>query len=167
MLVAYSGGVDSTLLAAVARDVLGEKTRCVLLDSPVVPRAAVAAGTGARPRTRAWAGYHQSSADGATQSSGRTRPTAVISARRSRQSISENGLQNSGLPVSQTGSMSRIRASTARVSGHPRKKGSSTRSSRRGSPSRTSGTLPATWVFRSGRSLPLPASRPASRTGMR
>ncbi len=42
MLVAFSGGVDSTLLADAAREVLGEKTHCVFLDSPVVPRAALA-----------------------------------------------------------------------------------------------------------------------------
>ena len=42
MLVAFSGGVDSSLLAVLARDVLGDKTKCVLMDSPVVPRAAIA-----------------------------------------------------------------------------------------------------------------------------
>lgn len=42
MLISYSGGVDSTLLAVIARDVLGDKCRAVFLDSPLMPRAAVA-----------------------------------------------------------------------------------------------------------------------------
>lgn len=42
MLVAFSGGVDSGLLAVVAGDVLGKKAHCVFIDSPLVPRSALA-----------------------------------------------------------------------------------------------------------------------------
>ena len=42
LLVAYSGGVDSSLLAALAVRTLGkEGVRCILLDSPLVPRREV------------------------------------------------------------------------------------------------------------------------------
>jgi pyridinium-3,5-biscarboxylic acid mononucleotide sulfurtransferase len=42
MLVSYSGGADSALLAVIAKEILSNNTRCVLLDSPVVPRAEIA-----------------------------------------------------------------------------------------------------------------------------
>lgn len=41
MLVMYSGGVDSTLLATIAHHILGRKFRCALLDSPLIPRREV------------------------------------------------------------------------------------------------------------------------------
>jgi len=41
MIVAYSGGVDSALLGVLAREILGDRSRCILLDSPVVPRSAI------------------------------------------------------------------------------------------------------------------------------
>lgn len=42
ILIAFSGGVDSSLLAVLAREALGAKSRCVFLDSPLVPRSAIA-----------------------------------------------------------------------------------------------------------------------------
>lgn len=54
LLIAYSGGVDSTLLLAVAHGVLGARTTGVIADSPSIPRTSlaealrVAEGIGAR-----------------------------------------------------------------------------------------------------------------------
>lgn len=42
LVVAYSGGVDSALLAVIAKEVLGDRAACVLLDGPEVPRRAIA-----------------------------------------------------------------------------------------------------------------------------
>jgi uncharacterized protein len=41
LLVSYSGGIDSTLLALLAQKVLQEKVKCILFDAPLVPRRAV------------------------------------------------------------------------------------------------------------------------------
>lgn len=41
VLVSYSGGVDSALLASIAHDVLGDRASCAILDSPVLPRRAL------------------------------------------------------------------------------------------------------------------------------
>lgn len=39
ILISFSGGADSSLLAKVAGDVLGEKAVCVILDSETMPRS--------------------------------------------------------------------------------------------------------------------------------
>ncbi|WOF15188.1 ATP-dependent sacrificial sulfur transferase LarE [Methanoplanus sp. FWC-SCC4] len=39
LLVSYSGGVDSTLLAVVAHEVLGDKMSCAIIKSPLMPKA--------------------------------------------------------------------------------------------------------------------------------
>ena len=36
--IACSGGGDSSLLAVIAREVLGDRMSCALLDSPLLPR---------------------------------------------------------------------------------------------------------------------------------
>ena len=45
LAVAYSGGVDSTYLAAVAHEVLAEKAQMIIADSPSIPRSELETAT--------------------------------------------------------------------------------------------------------------------------
>ena len=42
LLIAYSGGVDSTLLLALAHKTLGDQVTGIIADSPSLPRASLA-----------------------------------------------------------------------------------------------------------------------------
>lgn len=53
LAIAYSGGVDSAYLAAVAHDVLGQGATVILADSPSIPRSEVADAE-ALARARGW-----------------------------------------------------------------------------------------------------------------
>ena len=103
MLVAFSGGVDSTLLAVLAKEVLGNNTACVLLDSPVVPRAAVEQAHQIAPELGLDLDIISSPPDGTGRISGKIRPTVAICVKRSLQSISNNGQKNGVLPALLTG----------------------------------------------------------------
>ena len=41
LLISYSGGIDSTLLAVLAQKALHDRVKCILFDAPIVPRRAV------------------------------------------------------------------------------------------------------------------------------
>ena len=53
LAIAYSGGVDSAYLACVAHEVLGDRARLVLADSPSIPRSEVTDAVGLA-RDRGW-----------------------------------------------------------------------------------------------------------------
>lgn len=53
LAVAYSGGVDSTYLAAVAQEVLGDRAELVIADSPSIPRSELVAAKDLA-RERGW-----------------------------------------------------------------------------------------------------------------
>ena len=102
MLVAFSGGVDSTLLAVIAKEVLGNNTACVLLDSPVISRVAadqahrIADDLGLLLKIIPVSLMEQ-------EEFRKIWPDDAISAKRSPQDISGSRQKSWALPASQTG----------------------------------------------------------------